>query len=48
MGWRRTYDKLLSEPIITQLTDAYMRHRELIPHTFPAHTKYNTVVIIMP
>ena len=26
MAWRRTGDKLLSEPMLTQFTDAYMRH----------------------
>ena len=26
MAWRRTGDKPLPEPMITQLTDAYMRH----------------------
>ena len=27
MAWRRTGDKLLPEPVMTQFTDAYMRHR---------------------
>ena len=27
MAWRRTGDKLLPEPMMTQLTDAYMRHQ---------------------
>ena len=26
MAWRRTGDKLLPEPMMTQFTDAYMRH----------------------
>ena len=26
MAWRRSGDKPLSEPMLTQLTDAYMRH----------------------
>ena len=26
MAWRRTGDKPLSEPMLTQFTDAYMRH----------------------
>ena len=26
MAWRRTGDKPLSEPMMTQLNDAYMRH----------------------
>ena len=26
MAWRRTGDKTLPEPMLTQLTDAYMRH----------------------
>ena len=26
MAWRRTGDKPLPEPILTQFTDAYMRH----------------------
>ena len=26
MAWRRTGDKPLSEPMVTQLNDAYMRH----------------------
>ena len=26
MAWRRTGDKALSEPLMTQYTDAYMRH----------------------
>ena len=26
MAWRRTGDKLLPEPMLTQFTDAYMRH----------------------
>ena len=26
MAWRRTGDKSLSEPMMTQLNDAYMRH----------------------
>ena len=26
MAWRRTGDKPLPEPMITQFTDAYMRH----------------------
>ena len=26
MAWRRTGGKTLPEPILTQLTDAYMRH----------------------
>ena len=28
MAWRRTGDKLLSEPMLTQFIDAYMRHLE--------------------
>ena len=27
MAWRRTGDKPLPEPMMTQLTDAYMRHQ---------------------
>ena len=27
MAWRRTGDKLLPEPVMTQFTDAYMRHQ---------------------
>ena len=27
MAWRRTGDKPLPEPMITQFTDAYMRHQ---------------------
>ena len=26
MAWRRTGDKLLPEPMLTQFTDAYIRH----------------------
>ena len=26
MAWRRTDDKPLSEPMLTQLTDAYVQH----------------------
>ena len=26
MAWRRTSDKLLPEPVLTQLTEAYLRH----------------------
>ena len=26
MAWRRTADKLLTEPMVTQFIDAYMRH----------------------
>ena len=26
MAWRRTGDKPLSEPMLTQFTDAYMQH----------------------
>ena len=26
MAWRRTGDKLLSEPVLTQFTDGFMRH----------------------
>ena len=28
MAWRRTGDKPLPEPMMTQFTDAYMRHKE--------------------
>ena len=27
MAWRQTGDKPLSEPMLTQFTDAYMRHQ---------------------
>ena len=27
MAWRRTGDKPLPEPMLTQFTDAYMRHK---------------------
>ena len=27
MAWRRTGDKPLSDPLLSQFTDAYMRHK---------------------
>ena len=27
MAWRQTGNKLLSEPVLTQYIDAYMRHK---------------------
>ena len=32
MAWRRTGDKPLSEPMLNQFTDAYMRHQREISY----------------
>ena len=35
MGWYQTGDKLLPEPMMTQLTDAYMYMRHLVSMQLP-------------
>ena len=37
MGWYQTGDKLLPEPMMTQLTDAYMYMRHLVSMQLPSN-----------
>ena len=36
MAWRHTGDKPLPDPMLTQFTDAYMRHYGELSHKYPS------------
>ena len=47
MAWRRTGDKPLSEPMMTQFNDAYMRHSAWVNSLiFQIYSRYQWLVLI--
>ena len=44
MAWRRTGDKPLPEPMLTQFTDAYMRHYGEMSYT-KVKPKYGSYIV---